>query len=44
MIVSGLIGLFTGAVILSIAYKLFMIWLSPDAGADAKRNAEGAQT
>jgi len=26
-IVSGLVGLFTGAVIFSVAYKLFLFWL-----------------
>jgi predicted PurR-regulated permease PerM len=31
MIVSGIIGLFVGAVILSIWYKLFGLWLQQEA-------------
>ena len=31
MISSGIIGLFTGSIILSLAYKMFMFWLNPDA-------------
>lgn len=30
----GFIGLFTGAIILSLGYKLFMIWLNPDKAAE----------
>lgn len=26
-IVSGLVGLFTGAIIFSVAYKLFLFWI-----------------
>ncbi len=29
MMLSGLIGLFTGAVTLALAYKIFMAWLEP---------------
>lgn len=30
MITSGIIGLFIGAVILALGYKLFMLWLNPE--------------
>ena len=30
MITSGIIGLFTGAVVLSLGYELFMFWLNPE--------------
>lgn len=30
MITSGIIGLFTGSIILSLGYKLFVFWLKPD--------------
>ena len=33
MITSGIIGLFVGAVVLSLGYELFMAWLRGDAGA-----------
>ena len=36
MIMSGLIGLFTGAIILSIGYKLVTIWLRGDAKEEIK--------
>ena len=29
-IVSGIIGLFTGAVILALGYEIFMAWMAPD--------------
>ncbi|MCB1699713.1 MAG: AI-2E family transporter [Pseudomonadales bacterium] len=32
MIMSGIIGLFVGAVVLSIAYKLLVLWLQQEAG------------
>jgi predicted PurR-regulated permease PerM len=32
MIMSGIIGLFVGAVVLSIVYKLFGLWLLQQAG------------
>jgi len=32
MITSGIIGLFIGAVILALGYKLFMFWLNPEEG------------
>ena len=31
MMLSGLVGLFTGAVTLALAYKIFMAWLEPPA-------------
>jgi predicted PurR-regulated permease PerM len=33
-IVSGIIGLFTGAVILALGYELFMAWMAPDEAQD----------
>jgi len=43
MIAAGIIGLFTGSVILSVGYKLFMFWLKPD-GAEAElQEVESAQ-
>ncbi len=30
MIHSGIIGLFTGAVILALGYELFVFWLNPE--------------
>jgi predicted PurR-regulated permease PerM len=35
MIVSGVVGLFVGAVIFTLGYKLFMVWLRGDAGVAA---------
>lgn len=35
MMSSGIIGLFVGAVILALGYKLFMAWLTQDVDADA---------
>ncbi|MCP4843155.1 MAG: AI-2E family transporter, partial [Halieaceae bacterium] len=34
MIMSGIVGLFSGAVILSIFYKLLLLWLEQRAGED----------
>jgi predicted PurR-regulated permease PerM len=30
MILSGIIGLFVGAVVLAVGYTLFMVWLDQD--------------
>ena len=30
MLMSGIIGLFTGAVILALGYEIFMAWMAPD--------------
>ena len=30
MILSGFIGLFVGAVVLAVGYKLFLVWLNED--------------
>ena len=38
---SGIIGLFVGAVILALGYKLFMAWLTQDVDADAGELALG---
>ena len=39
MITAGIVGLFVGAVVLSVGYKLFMAWLEageePEASTDA---------
>lgn len=32
MLMSGIIGLFVGAVVLAVGYKLFLLWLNTDAG------------
>jgi predicted PurR-regulated permease PerM len=32
MIMSGIIGLFVGAVVLAVGYTLFMAWLGQDDG------------
>jgi predicted PurR-regulated permease PerM len=45
MITSGIIGLFVGAVVLSVGYKLFQAWLESgetDTTAPAARPAETA--
>jgi hypothetical protein len=34
MILSGIIGLFVGAVVLAVGYKLFLVWLNE--GVEAK--------
>ena len=41
MMSSGIIGLFVGAVILALGYKLFMAWLTHDLDADAGEVALG---
>jgi predicted PurR-regulated permease PerM len=40
MITSGIIGLFTGAIILALGYKIFMFWLNPDAVREASDEPE----
>jgi len=30
MVLSGIVGLFVGAVVLAIGYKLFLVWLYPE--------------
>ncbi|MGB5180024.1 MAG: AI-2E family transporter [Gammaproteobacteria bacterium] len=41
MILSGIIGLFVGAVVLAVGYTLFMAWLNPEeAGSDEDASAE----
>jgi predicted PurR-regulated permease PerM len=41
MILSGIIGLFVGAVVLAVGYTLFVAWLNPEeAGADEEAAAE----
>jgi predicted PurR-regulated permease PerM len=37
----GFIGLFLGAIVLSIMYKLFMAWLGPDAEKEIETETEG---
>jgi predicted PurR-regulated permease PerM len=34
MLLSGIIGLFVGAVVLAIGYKLFMAWMNPQDGSN----------
>ena len=41
MMMSGIIGLFVGAVILALGYKLFIAWLTQDFEADARELAIG---
>jgi len=41
-ITSGIIGLFLGAVVLSLGYKLFLLWLSPDIELPAISNPESS--
>lgn len=46
MLLSGIIGLFVGAVVLALGYKLFLAWLEPDrpateAGAEIDQEPEG---
>ena len=38
---AGIIGLFIGAVVLTLGYKLFLAWVTEDAGADRTRESEG---
>jgi len=40
MITAGIIGLFTGAIILALGYELFMFWLNPDAAEEASEEPE----
>jgi len=42
MITSGIIGLFVGSIILSLSYKLFMFWLSPDKAEEGRDEIEPA--
>jgi predicted PurR-regulated permease PerM len=35
-IASGIIGLFVGAIILALGYKLFLLWLNEDTQPDAE--------
>jgi len=39
MLLSGVIGLFTGAVVLALAYKLFMVWVESEIGAETQADA-----
>lgn len=41
MILSGIIGLFVGAVVLALGYRLFIAWLGGESGAAADRQAPG---
>jgi len=41
-ITSGFIGLFTGAIILVLAYDLFIVWLEPKSGLAAENEDEGS--
>jgi predicted PurR-regulated permease PerM len=43
MLLSGIIGLFIGAVVLAVGYTLFMSWLYPDKQ-DSKGDAPDTQT
>jgi predicted PurR-regulated permease PerM len=43
MIAAGIIGLFTGSVILSVGYKLFIFWLNPEQSEAELEEAESAQ-
>ena len=43
MMVAGIIGLFTGSIILSLGYKLFMFWLNPEQAEAELEEAESAQ-
>ena len=36
LLLSGIIGLFLGAVVLTLGYKLFMAWLSPPQPVDGE--------
>ena len=40
MITAGIIGLFTGAVILSLGYELFLFWLNPEKAESSVDEAE----
>jgi len=39
---SGIIGLFIGAIVLSVGYKLFVAWLGPELEPDAQDGATPA--
>jgi predicted PurR-regulated permease PerM len=41
MLLSGIIGLFVGAVVLAVGYKLFMLWLNEDAEPAAQKRLGG---
>lgn len=43
MIVAGIIGLFTGSIILSLGYKLFIFWLNPEQEDSEPGEVEAAQ-
>ena len=43
MIAAGIIGLFTGSVILSVGYKLFISWLNPEQEESELEEVESAQ-
>ena len=42
MILSGIIGLFLGAVILALGYKLFETWINQSEPSDVSERAESA--
>jgi len=42
MMLSGIIGLFVGAVILALFYKLFIVWLYPENLTEMLEEAESA--
>lgn len=44
LILSGIIGLFLGAVVLTLGYKLFMAWLSPRQAVDGEAEVRAAGT
>jgi predicted PurR-regulated permease PerM len=43
MMHSGIIGLFTGSIILSLGYKLFQFWLNPDSETASSDTAESTE-
>jgi predicted PurR-regulated permease PerM len=38
---SGIIGLFIGAIILALGYKLFLVWLDEDTHSDPEPSEQG---